>query len=211
LVSVRQLAVGRMANFCYLVGDEETGTCAVIDPAAEPNRILKEADRAGWTITHVINTHAHSDHIAANARILDATGAKLFIHQLEADRLRTFWTRTFTRVLGGRTSPEADRLLWDGNRIDIGQTHLDVLHTPGHTMGSICLYTDGHVFTGDTLFVGAVGRTDMGGGSYYLLIQSIRDKLYTLPDETVVWPGHDYGPSKSSTVRHERETNPETL
>ena len=101
-------------------------------------------------------------------------------------------------------------MLQDNDIIPIGEVRLTVLHTPGHTPGSICLYTDGHIFTGDTLFVGAVGRTDLPGGSHQQLIDSIHEKIYALPAPTIVWPGHDYGPSPSSTVQLEKDTNPFT-
>jgi glyoxylase-like metal-dependent hydrolase (beta-lactamase superfamily II) len=113
-------------------------------------------------------------------------------------------------VLGGKGSPGADALLQDGDIIRIGAVHLKVLHTPGHTPGSVCLYSESNLFTGDTLFVGAVGRTDLPGGSMKQLISSIHEKIYTLPGNTVVWPGHDYGPAPSSTVQHEKDTNPYT-
>ncbi len=209
-MDVRQIYLSQMANFCYLIGDVATQNAAVIDPAFEPQKILQAAKDAGYTITHVINTHGHSDHTSGNAAIIDATGAALCIHQADADQVVKLLTRALSRVMGGKGSPRPDCLLVDNDVIRIGRTELKVLHTPGHTKGSICLYAPGHVFTGDTLFVEAVGRTDLPGGSMRQLLDSVRKKIYTLPDETRVWPGHDYGPTPFSTVGHERRNNPFT-
>ena len=199
-----------MATFCYLIGDGESKTCALIDPAFETDRILEKAKEDGYRITHLINTHAHSDHTAGNGAIKAATDAKIYIHELDAQRLEKFLNKTFSRMLGGKGSPKPDVLLKDNDIINIGEIHLNVLHTPGHTPGGICLYAHGHIFTGDTLFVGAVGRTDLPGGSLKQLLTSIREKIYTLPADTIVWPGHDYGPLPSSTVQQEIDTNPFT-
>jgi len=193
------------------VGEGTSRTCALIDPAFEPKKILKETERLGFKVTHVINTHGHSDHTSGNAQIIAATGAKLLIHELDAKKLEKFFSRAFSRLLGGQGSPPPDRLLKDDDVINIGKVPLRVIHTPGHTRGGICIYTQGHLFTGDTLFVGAVGRTDLGGGSMLILLQSVKKKLYTLPDETIVWPGHDYGVAPSSTIAHEKRTNPATM
>ena len=135
----------------------------------------------------------------------------LLIHRADADKLGKLLHSTFSRILGGKGSPSPDTLLEDGDTIQVGETLLTVLHTPGHTPGSICLYSPGHVFTGDTLFVQAVGRTDLPGGSGSQLIESVHRKVYSLPDNTIVWPGHHYGPTPSSTVLTEKETNPFTL
>ena len=210
-MEIQQIRLNRMANFCYLVGDEASRTCALIDPAFETERILAVADNLGYRITHIINTHGHSDHTAGNKVIKAATGAKVLIHEMDAGRLGKVMHKTFSRLLGGTGSPSADVLLRENDRIRIGETHLTVLHTPGHTPGGICLHTDGHIFTGDTLFVGAVGRTDFPGGSSKQLLASIQKKIYTLPGDTVVWPGHDYGPYPSSTVEREKNTNPYTM
>ena len=197
-----------MANFCYLVGDESLKTCALIDPAFETDRILAEVGDLGYRVTHIINTHGHSDHTAGNEAIKTATGAKLLIHEVDANRLGKVVHKTFSRILGGKGSPAPDVLLNDNDLIQIGDgTNLRVIHTPGHTPGSICLYSDGHIFTGDTLFVGAVGRTDLPGGSSKQLRTSIQEKIYTLPGSTIVWPGHDYGPYPSSTIEREKQTN----
>lgn len=209
-MDVRQIYLSHMANFCYLVGDETTQKAAIIDPAFEPRKILQTAKNAGYTITHVINTHGHSDHTSGNAAIIEATGAALCIHKADADQVVKLLTRALSRVMGGKGSPRPDALLLDNDIIRIGRTELNVLHTPGHTPGSICLYAPGHVFTGDTLFVEAVGRTDLPGGSMRRLLDSIRKKIYTLPEDTRVWPGHDYGPTPFSTVAHERRNNPFT-
>ena len=205
---VKQIKLSRMAIFCYLIGDEKTRTCALIDPAFETDRILAVSKSAGLRVTHIINTHCHADHIAGNAAVKSATRANICIHQDDAGRLGAMTNSAMARVFGGRGSPKADVLLKDGDTIAIGNTALEVIHTPGHTPGGICLYHDGHLFTGDTLFVGAVGRTDLPGGSLKQLLTSIREKILTLPAATVIWPGHDYGRRPSSTVEYERMTNP---
>jgi glyoxylase-like metal-dependent hydrolase (beta-lactamase superfamily II) len=209
-MQIKQIRLVKMANFCYLVGDENAQTCALIDPAFETDRILAKVDDLGYKVTHLINTHGHSDHTAGNQAIISATGAKLLIHTDDAGRLDKVLHRTFSRVLGGKGSPRANVLLQNNDIIQIGEVRLRVLHTPGHTAGGICLYSKGHVFTGDSLFVGAVGRTDLPGGSMKHLLNSIHEKIYTLPGDTVVWSGHDYGPTPSSTVQREKDTNPYT-
>ncbi len=209
-MEIKQIKLTKMATFCYLVGDESSRTCALIDPAFDTRKILDEVKKGGHELTHIINTHCHSDHSAGNAAIMAATDAKLLIHELDAKRLDKVLNRAFSRLLGGKGSPRPDILLKDGDVINIGENTLKVIHTPGHTIGSICLYTDGNIFTGDTLFVGSVGRTDLPGGSIKQLLKSIHEKIYSLPGNTTVWPGHDYGPLPYSTVEHEKKTNPFT-
>jgi hydroxyacylglutathione hydrolase len=209
-MQIEQILLSRMDTFCYLIGDESAGAAALIDPAFDIPRILALVQKGGYIVTHVINTHHHSDHTAGNADVISATGAHLCIHELDAPFLSKLTGRAFCRMLGGKASPPPQRLLKDGDRIYIGAIELRVLHTPGHTPGGACFYTPGHVFTGDTLFVGAVGRTDLSGGSAEQLQSSIRDRIYTLPEDTIVWPGHDYGDSPSSTVGNERRFNPFT-
>ena len=210
-MEITQIRLERMVTFCYILGDEASKTCALIDPAFETQKILNEVKKAGYRVTHLINTHCHSDHIAGNASIIAATGAKLLIHELDAKRLGKISNSAFARILGGKGSPKPDILLKDQDIIKIGETTLKVLHTPGHTPGGICLYTDGNIFTGDTLFVSGVGRTDFPGSSMKQLMKSIHEKIYTLPGETRVWPGHDYGPFSYSTIENEKRTNPFTL
>jgi len=209
-LEIKQIKLTKMATFCYLVGDESSRTCALIDPAFDTRKILDEVKKGGHELTHIINTHCHSDHSAGNAAIMAATDAKLLIHELDAKRLDKVLNRAFSRLLGGKGSPRPDILLKNGDVINIGENILKVIHTPGHTIGSICLYTDGNIFTGDTLFVGSVGRTDLPGGSIKQLLKSIHEKIYSLPGNTTVWPGHDYGPLPYSTVEHEKKTNPFT-
>jgi hydroxyacylglutathione hydrolase len=207
-MEIHQLKLAAMATFCYVIGDRATQTCGLIDPAFETDRILAFAQSKHYRVTHVINTHCHSDHTAGNAAVIAATGARLLIHRQDAGRLGKMLNSAFSRILGGQGSPRPDVLLQDGDIINIGHSALRVLHTPGHTPGCICLYADGNVFTGDTLFVGAVGRTDLPGGSLDVLLESLKKQLITLPPETIVWPGHDYGERPSSTIGREMQGNP---
>jgi len=209
-IMIVQKRLSKMAVCCYLVVDSSSNSCAVVDPAFDTDQIIKEINDNGWHLTHVINTHCHADHSAGNAAIIKKTQAKLLIHENDSNQLHSIMNRIFITILGGKKSPSPDQKLKDGDIITIGKTSLNVLHTPGHSPGSICLYTKGHVITGDTLFVGHIGRTDLRGGSYQTLIRSIHDKLYQLPPDTVVWPGHDYGITPSSTIKNEIENNPMT-
>jgi len=206
-MEIKQIKLSIMDIFCYLAGDESSRSCALVDPAFETKKVLALVEKLGYRVTHVINTHSHADHTAGNAAIKAATGAKIVIHRRDAGSLTSYPNKGFSLALGGRGSPAADQLVEDGDLVEIGASKLSVIHTPGHTPGGICLYTAGHVFTGDTLFVGAVGRTDLPGASHQQLMASIGERLYTLPSETIVWPGHDYGPQSSSTIGHEKATN----
>jgi glyoxylase-like metal-dependent hydrolase (beta-lactamase superfamily II) len=203
----RQFEVGNFSVFCYLIGDGETGEALVIDPADDTQRILTEAQSHGLTIRSIVNTHAHVDHVMGNAEMVKKTGAKIIIHEEDAPYL-TRQPRDLLMMFRAKNSPPADLLVKDGDVIRAGKIGFKVLHTPGHSPGGMCLYGEGMVFTGDTLFVGAVGRTDFPGCSWDLMEASIRQKLYSLPGETLVYPGHHYGATPSSTIRQERLHNP---
>jgi hydroxyacylglutathione hydrolase len=207
-IDIQQIRVRRMSLFAYLVGDPHSRTAALVDPAFETDVILSRTAAAGYRVTAVINTHGHPDHTAGNAAVKKATGADILIHQADARALAGTGGRLFARVLGGRGSPPPDRLLADGDTITMGSAAIRVIHTPGHTPGGICLNWPGHLITGDTLFVGGVGRTDLPGGNATQLLASIRSRILTLPPDTIVWPGHDYGPAPRSTVGREATTNP---
>jgi glyoxylase-like metal-dependent hydrolase (beta-lactamase superfamily II) len=205
---VKQYEVGNFSVFCYLIGDEETGEGLFIDPADDAKKLLAEAKSHGLNkIKYIVNTHSHVDHIMGNAEMVKKTGAKIIIHEEDATAL----VRTPSYLLemfGATASPPADVLVKEEDVIQAGNVKLKVLHTPGHSPGGISIYLDGMVFTGDTLFVGSVGRTDFPGSSWDVLEASIRKKLYTLPGETVVFPGHNYGTTPTSTIQYERRHNP---
>ena len=207
-MEIKQIKLSRMATFCYLITDEATRTCAFIDPAFDTDRLLDMASGQGLQVTHIINTHHHADHTAGNAVVAAATGAKVCIHRLDGVALGKLFNRGVSRLLGGKGSPAPAVLLEDKEILRIGATALTVMHTPGHTPGSICLYAENHLFTGDTLFVGSAGRTDLPGGNRHQLERSIANRICALPGETVIWPGHDYGSCPNSTVAREKRSNP---
>lgn len=196
-----------MAVFAYIVACKTTNEALLIDPADEIHRILDEVSNRGLTIKYIVNTHAHGDHTMGNKKMKEITGAKIIIHEDDAQSLVN-QPLQLIRALGGEPSPPADITVKDGDVITIGNTSLQVIHTPGHSPGSMSLYHKGMVFTGDTLFVGAVGRTDLGGGSWEVLESSIHNRLFTLPDDTIVAPGHNYGDSPKSTIGREKVYNP---
>lgn len=195
-----------MAIFAYIVGDEASGEALVIDPAANVDGLISEAQKKGFTIKYIVNTHGHVDHISGNQDMKKKTGAQIIIHEADADMLVSTPSMVL-RMFGAKPSPPADITVKEGDTISVGTVSLKVIHTPGHTPGGMSLYTDGYVFTGDTLFVGGVGRTDLPGGSWSVMSSSIREKLLSLPDDTVVLPGHNYGPSPTSTIARERKAN----
>lgn len=203
---IRQIEVGNFSIFSYLIGDEQARECLFIDPSGDHDLLLKEARAHELSVKYIVNTHSHIDHTMGNREMVRRTGAKIVIHQADAAGL--FDTpRDILEMFGAELPPPEDILVSDGGLIQVGSVALQVIHTPGHTPGGMCLYIEGMVFTGDTLFVGSVGRTDFPGGSYAELEQSVRAKLYTLPGDTVVFPGHNYGMTPTSTIQRERRTN----
>jgi glyoxylase-like metal-dependent hydrolase (beta-lactamase superfamily II) len=205
---IKQYEVGNFAVFCYLIGDEEIKEGLFIDPADDVDRLISEAKSQGINkIKYIINTHSHVDHIMGNAEMVKKTGAKIIIHKEDAK----FLTRTSSDLLvmfRAKPSPPADIQVKEGDMIQVGKVGLKVIHTPGHSPGGMSLFMDGMVFTGDSLFVGSVGRTDFPGSSWEVLEASIREKLYVLPGNTIVYPGHNYGSAPSSTIQYERRHNP---
>jgi glyoxylase-like metal-dependent hydrolase (beta-lactamase superfamily II) len=201
------MQVGNMAVFAYLLGDEEEGTGLVIDPAADVEAIIDEAKRNNLSIRYIVNTHGHVDHISGNAKMKKMTGAKIVIHEDDADMLVST-PLPVLRMFGAEPSPAADTRVKDGDTLSVGGITLTVIHTPGHSPGGISLYTPGYVFTGDTLFVEGVGRTDLPGGSWTVMLRSIEKSLFSLPDDTIVLPGHNYGMRATSTIALEKKNNP---
>ena len=202
---IRKLELGPFAANCYIVGSESTKEGMIIDPGTMPDEILKHVDELDLKIKVIVLTHAHVDHVSALAAVKEATGADVAIHTDDVPLLRGGDSLAMLG-LSQKGLPEPDRVLEEGDVIDIGDLHFSILHTPGHTPGGLCLYAEGQLFTGDTLFVGDSGRTDLQGGDRPALGASIRS-LMKLPDDTIVWPGHDYGDTASSTIGHEKRTN----
>lgn len=196
-----------MGVCCYLLGCEETGKGCVIDPGGDEDKILALCATEKITPEYIVCTHGHPDHVCGNAKIKKATGAKIVMHAEDADFFGRPEVKDYFSMLGLPESPPADVRVKDGDTIQFGNVSLEVIHTPGHTPGGICLYHAPNLFTGDTLFVEGVGRTDFPGGSTNQLLASIKKKLLTLPAETVVWPGHGYGGS-CSTIGQEAHANP---
>ncbi|NMB25380.1 MAG: MBL fold metallo-hydrolase [Firmicutes bacterium] len=197
------MAVGANGANCYIVGRDQQGI--VIDPGSEGERILKLVDERGLQIKAIINTHGHFDHIGANDILRATTGAPLYIHEQDAPMLTDANKNLATWAgMGEVISPPADNLLHGGEVLDFGGLKLQILHTPGHTPGCICIQIGDTLFTGDTLFAGSVGRVDLPGSSQSALANSLHNVILALPSHMAIYPGH--GPS--STLRHEREQNP---
>lgn len=204
---LEKLEVGPFLSNCYIVGSEQSGSGLIIDPGADAGRILKTIDRLGLSIHLIVATHTHTDHIAAVAQVKEATGAAYVVHEAEAVKKdNPSLNRMLGPLLGAsvKSLPKPERLLDDGDIIDIDELSFKVFHTPGHSPGGICLQGHGLVFCGDTLFNLSIGRTDFPGCSHAQLMASLRNKLMTLPDDTKVYPGH--GPE--TTIGLEREWNP---
>lgn len=204
---IEQLEIGGFQVYCYILGDEETGEGIVVDPGGPASIILDSARKIGVKkITHIVNTHFHVDHIAGNKSLQDATGAPIAIHEADAPGL-TLTPDEMLAMFRADRSPAPSVLLKDGDKITFGNKSVEVIHTPGHSPGGIILYFPGYVITGDTLFVGGVGRTDLPGGSMQVLRNSIVNRIFTLPEDTVVLPGHNYGSTPRSTVGREKREN----
>jgi glyoxylase-like metal-dependent hydrolase (beta-lactamase superfamily II) len=200
------LVVGPLEVNCFILGCEETGEGVVVDAGGDATRIIEAVERYGLSIGQIINTHGHFDHVGANRALVERFGARLLIHDADAPLLERAAEVARSYGVQGEGSPQPNAFLADGMEISFGNCRMQVLHTPGHTAGGCCLYLEAEkkIITGDTLFADSIGRTDLPGGSHEQLLQSIRTKLFTLPDDVTAYPGH--GPE--TTIGHEKRHNP---
>lgn len=202
---VRGVVVGLFRENCWIIGSRRTGEAVVVDPGDEPDEILALARDMGVRITRIVCSHAHLDHLMAVGPIKARTGAPFLLHPHDLG-IAAKVPQAAAQWLGIEVPPPPppDALLAEGDDIEVAGVQLRVLHTPGHTQGSVSLYGAGMLFSGDTLFRGSIGRTDLEGGNAPQLLSTIVDKLLRLPDDTLVLPGH----MAQTTIGHERRTNP---
>jgi glyoxylase-like metal-dependent hydrolase (beta-lactamase superfamily II) len=200
----KQLEIGPMQNYVYLIGSTETRKVAVIDPAWQIDTILRIAAADDIEITHAFVTHTHPDHVGGRfagveiegvAELLSKCKAKVVVHKNEAE---------FLEGLAPSDMIKSE----SGDKVDVGGVEIQLLHTPGHTPGSQCFLVDGRIVSGDTLFIGACGRTDLPGGNAEDLYYSLTQKLMALPDDTILYPGHNYAARPTSTIGDEKRSNP---
>src|SRR3990167_5616090 len=187
---IKRLELGPMANFQYLVGDQASKFVAAIDPGWETDEIISEAKKAGLKITHILLTHTHFDHVNCAASLAKKTGASIYVHYSEAGKIGEDVIKTE-----------------DGTKIKVGGLEIACLHTPGHSPGSQCFLAGQAIFTGDTLFVDGVGRTDLDGSDPEEMFKSLQ-KLAALPGGTIVYPGHNYGVEPTSSIEEQKKRNP---
>ena len=189
---------------CFLIGCEQTGIAAVIDPGDETEMLVREAGENKLRIEQIILTHGHADHIGCAGELQELTGAKLYIHRADSEML-TDAAKNFSLYYSTPlTAPAADHFLEEGINHQIGELEFEIRHVPGHSPGSVCLVNEGFAIVGDTVFAGSIGRTDFPKCSHEVLLQSIREKIFTLPDDCQLFPGHGPG----TTVGEEKKHNP---
>ncbi len=206
---IRTIPVGSYGVKTYLLICPQTRAAALIDPGGDADKILALIQAEGARVKYILNTHGHADHVVANQQLKSALSAPVCMHE-DDDRFfaQAEIQKKTKKELGLPPPDPADQQLNHGQVLSVGALKIAVIHTPGHTPGSVCFLVAGNLFTGDTLFVGDVGRTDLTGGSLERLLESLAHKILTLPKETVIWPGHDYGETETSTVGREMAENP---
>ena len=201
---VEYMPVGPIMANCYIVGCEETREAVVIDPGEDAEKILQKLAELKLKVKYIVNTHGHFDHVGANGKLKEATGAELLIHAADAPMLGHLVQAAASFGLRSENSPPPDRTIDEGDEIKVGNITFEVIHTPGHSPGGISLKADNYLFVGDTLFSGSIGRTDLPGGNFNTLKESIQKKIFPLGDNIRVFTGH--GPETS--VGREKKFNP---
>lgn len=200
----KTLPLGIYQANCYILFDEKTKEAAVIDPGGDFPEIRSCIEANGINVKYIIITHGHGDHIGALQELRDYTGAAVCIHKEDNEMLKSKRKNYSEEIGGSSVEVTADKLLLDGDVLKLGDTELNIIHTPGHSKGGICIYCEGSLFSGDTLFACSIGRTDLEGGSFEEIIASIKEKLLVLPEDTRVYPGH----GSPSTILIEKKRNP---
>ena len=199
---IKKLVVGTPENNCFIIGDDKSKECFIVDPGDEPDRILDLVNENGLKVKYIVCTHAHFDHIAVVSDIKIETKAEIVLHRDDLEIYRSSKDHAASWGFDLDSQPEPDLFVAEGDTLEIGDLKFGILHTPGHSPGGICLYGEGIIITGDTLFAGSVGRTDLYGGDFGKLKKSFK-RLLSLPDDVKVLPGH--GPE--TTIGHEKIDN----
>jgi glyoxylase-like metal-dependent hydrolase (beta-lactamase superfamily II) len=200
----KRLSLGIYQANCYILHDEKTKEAAVIDPGGDFPELKSYIESNGLSVKYIIVTHGHGDHIGALRELKDYSKAIICVHKEDHEMLGSK-SKNYSEVVAGTgVEMSADRLLEDGDVLELGETKLKIIHTPGHSRGGICVYCEGNLFSGDTLFAGSIGRTDLTGGSFDEIIASIKSKILILPENTAVYPGH----GSSTTISIEKKMNP---
>ncbi|MCI0495020.1 MBL fold metallo-hydrolase [candidate division KSB1 bacterium] len=198
------VVVGPLGVNCYIIGCEKSNEAAVIDPGDEIHKILNEINKNRFVLKSILLTHAHVDHLGCLLKLKEATSAAVVMHSADLPLLERSKVQAMMFGLPNPGNPRADRYVEDGELINIGELQLTAIHTPGHSPGSLTYKIDDCLFVGDLIFAGSIGRTDLPGGSFETLINSVQTKIFTLDEETKIYPGH--GPM--TTVGEERRFNP---
>ncbi len=205
---LKEFTVGPLQVRAYIIGCPHSREAIIIDPAGSEDMLANTIKSENLDLKAIINTHGHPDHTCGNARMKAITGAPVLMHKEDDLLFSEPSIVAMFKSWGFDAAPPADAHIEDGQEIEIGQLSLKVIHTPGHSPGSVCLYGHGYIVTGDTLFIDAVGRTDLPGGNFNTLTRTLKERILPLPDETIVLPGHDYGPSPTDTLGNQKKTNP---
>ena len=201
---IKNIVVGPLEVNCYILGCEDTKEAAIIDPGDNADEIISTIEKEGLNPKFIINTHAHFDHIGGVKVIQDHFKIDFILHEGDLFLVENASEQATAFGLKPISKPVVNKNATNGEKVNLGNKSITVIHTPGHSPGGVCYYSGNNVFVGDTLFAGSIGRTDLPGGSYDTLINSIKENLFPLGDSTIVYPGH--GPS--TTIGNEKEHNP---
>lgn len=201
---IKTVVVGPLDVNCYILGCEDTKEAAIIDPGDNADEIIKVIHEEGLNPGFIINTHAHFDHVGGVKTIQERFKIDFFLHKEDLFLIDNVSEQAAAFGLNPIPKPEVVKFVNNGDKISLGNKFINVIHTPGHSPGCVCYHIDNNIFVGDTMFAGSIGRTDLPGGSYKTLINSIKERLFPLGDGTIVYPGH--GPS--TTIENERKYNP---
>lgn len=201
---LEKIPAGVYAVNCYVIGDDKTNKAAVVDPGGDVDKIIEVLEDNDFKLEYIILTHAHGDHVGGVEELREKTGAPVYMHKDDRNMLKNSRINHSVSISGIKVETEADHFVKDGDSLELGTIMLSIIHTPGHTQGGICVQVENVLLSGDTLFANSIGRSDLEGGNQEQLIESIKNKLFTLNEELTVLPGH--GPA--TTIRIEKLTNP---